>query len=248
MLSVCRQQHACITRYKPKHLQPKHLKPKHVSFTTFIIFFIFILSCDQMVRQEFTIDELSPDDTVLDLKGCVHQKTGVKPERQKLMGLKVNGKPASDESLISQVCQRPNMKIMMIGSKEEDIANVDLSPEDMPQVVNDFDIGEEELGEIPSRIEKNFLAKWTREWRNIRSRWWMSQDLTRSCWSWTLITHCLVSKKNDWHQLNLYLIMYYVSLDHRSIAECAEQLKRPFLHEFLESAYESYDIVIWCKN
>ncbi len=48
----------------------------------------------------------------------------------------------------------------MIGSKEEDIANVDLSPEDIPTVVNDFDIGDEvEMGLIPIKDREEFLAK-----------------------------------------------------------------------------------------
>ena len=47
----------------------------------------------------------------------------------------------------------------MIGSKEEDIAGVDLSPDQIPEVVNDFDINEEELGEIPVQDREEFLAK-----------------------------------------------------------------------------------------
>ena len=61
--------------------------------------------------------------------------------------------------IISKVITRPNTKIMMIGSKEEDIAGVDLSPDQIPEVVNDFDINEEELGEIPVQDREEFLAK-----------------------------------------------------------------------------------------
>ena len=41
---------------------------------------------------EYTIDSVTSDDSVLDLKNAIYKETGVKPERQKLMGLKSNGK------------------------------------------------------------------------------------------------------------------------------------------------------------
>lgn len=72
----------------------------------------------------------------------------------------MTGKTATDDTLLSKVNIRSNMKIMMIGSKEEDIANVDLSPEQIPTVVNDFDIGDEvEMGLIPIQDREEFLAK-----------------------------------------------------------------------------------------
>lgn len=42
--------------------------------------------------QEYSIRTLSEEDTVLDLKQSIKSLTGVLPERQKLLGLKVKGK------------------------------------------------------------------------------------------------------------------------------------------------------------
>lgn len=43
----------------------------------------------------------------------------------------------------------------------------------------------------------------------------------------------------------LVLDIDYTLFDHKSPAENSHQLMRPYLHEFLTSAYEDYDIVIW---
>lgn len=47
----------------------------------------------------------------------------------------------------------------------------------------------------------------------------------------------------------LYIYVYYllIILDYRFVVEIVNELMRFFLYEFLESVYENYDIVIWCK-
>lgn len=45
--------------------------------------------------QEYSISSLSEEDTVMDLKQSIKTLTGVLPERQKLLGLKVKGESTS---------------------------------------------------------------------------------------------------------------------------------------------------------
>ncbi|XP_007445190.3 ubiquitin-like domain-containing CTD phosphatase 1, partial [Python bivittatus] len=105
--------------------------------------------------QEFLITTLSEEDTVLDLKQSLKGLTGVLPERQKLLGLKVKGKPAENDVKLGSLKLKPNTKIMMMGTREESLEDVLGPPPDNEDVVNDFDI-EEEVVEVENR-EENLL-------------------------------------------------------------------------------------------
>ena len=41
--------------------------------------------------KEYSMENINPEDTVLDLKVKIQSQTGVRPERQKLLNLKVKG-------------------------------------------------------------------------------------------------------------------------------------------------------------
>ena len=101
---------------------------------------------------DYKIENIFQFNTVLDLKNEIKTLTGVLPERQKLLGLKIkgnlyfrprllkfsmfffqlsslcewsvdSGKAAGDEVKLVDLHIKPNTKIMMMGSKEEDVVS-----------------------------------------------------------------------------------------------------------------------------
>lgn len=171
--------------------------------------------------EEYKVSGLSGAQCVKDLKSEIQRQTGVFPERQKLLGLKYKGKNPGDEVPLSDLKLKPGTKIMMMGTREEEITKVVEPPPDMPDVVNDFDIEEEEIA-IENREE--YLSKIEKRVKDYKVD--------------------MLSEPREGKKL-LVLDIDYTIFDHRSVAESANELIRPFLHEFLISAYEDYDIVIW---
>ncbi|XP_056647963.1 ubiquitin-like domain-containing CTD phosphatase 1 [Diorhabda sublineata] len=170
--------------------------------------------------KEFDV-ETAEDDTVLNLKKLIENVTGVKCERQKLLNLKYKGKTPDDDCTLGQLKLKPNFKLMMMGSLEEDIVEANTAPTNLPEVVNDLDIEEEEVA-----IENQdvYLAKVEKRIKEYKIN---------------LLNDLRPNKKL------LVLDIDYTLFDHRSTAQTGAELMRPYLHEFLMSSYEYYDIVIW---
>ncbi|XP_050310878.1 ubiquitin-like domain-containing CTD phosphatase 1 isoform X2 [Anthonomus grandis grandis] len=101
--------------------------------------------------------------TVSDLKREIAAKTSVKPERQKLLNLKVKGK-TEEQCKLGALQLKPNFKIMMMGSLEEDIQEANTAPKDLPQVLNDFDIDDEEIAIENRDIYLNKVARRVKEY------------------------------------------------------------------------------------
>lgn len=110
---------------------------------------------------------------------------------------------------------------MMMGSLEEDIIEANTAPTDLPEVVNDLDIEDEEVAIEDQEV---YLAKIEKRIKNY--------------------TINIINEPRQDKKL-LVLDIDYTLFDHRSTAETGAELMRPYLHEFLTSAYQDYDIVIW---
>ncbi|EEB18015.1 conserved hypothetical protein [Pediculus humanus corporis] len=171
--------------------------------------------------REFEISNLSPNDTVEKLKDAIFRETGVRPHRQKLLNLKYRAKPAEDSCKMSALNLKPGFKIMMMGSLEDDITQVNTIPQGIPDVVNDLDIEDAEVAIENMEVHLSKIEKRIKEY-----------EITER------------SEPREGKNL-LVLDIDYTLFDHRSVAESGAELMRPYLHEFLTSAYEDYDIVIW---
>lgn len=192
--------------------------------------------------KEYPVD-LTDQDTVEVLRHEIFRKTQVRPERQKLLNLKhkgkssspgcvrcggqaviprLPGKTAADNVKISALELKPNFKLMMVGSTEADIEDAQSLPEDIGEVVDDFDDAEEREESVENSAV--YLAKVQRRVRDYKIK--------------------ELAPPREGKKL-LVLDIDYTLFDHRSPAETGTELMRPYLHEFLASAYEDYDIVIW---
>nr|CAG4647251.1 EOG090X0A5K [Megafenestra aurita]SVE92537.1 EOG090X0A5K [Megafenestra aurita] len=171
--------------------------------------------------KEYEISLTSSTSTVHCLKKAIEIQTKVKVERQKLLNLKYKGKAAEDGLKLSALELKPGFKIMMMGSLEEDITTASTAPDNVDNVINDLDLTEEEIA-LENREE--YLAKIAKRVDSYEIK--------------------MLNEPRPGKKL-LVLDIDYTLFDHRSAAESGNELMRPFLHEFLTSAYHDYDIMIW---
>ena len=114
--------------------------------------------------KEYNVENIDPGESVMDLKVKIMNQTGVRPERQKLLNLKVKGKAATDEMKIGSLGLKDNFKLMMMGSLEETIIETQKKPENLPEVINDLDIEEDEVAVQDKEINLDKIAKRVRDY------------------------------------------------------------------------------------
>jgi len=171
--------------------------------------------------KEYPIEGLTASTTVFNLKELIQEKTNVLPARQKLLNLKLKGKPPSDDVLLLNLSLKNGAKIMMMGSSEAAIKDVSEVVND-PSVINDFE--EDVAQQLSTEYREEYLQKVANRVKSYEVK--------------------ILNEPREGKKL-LVLDIDYTLFDHKSTAETGRELMRPYLHEFLTTAYEDYDIVIW---
>ena len=174
--------------------------------------------------KEFNLGEagVTEDTTIVELQDIIYKLTEVLPEHQKLFGVKFKDK---NVDTLKSCKVKPTAKLMMMGSVQKEIQAVQsISKEDLgPELVDDFDDGEYE--NVAVENQEIYLNKIERRVNEYPVK--------------------IFNKPREGAKL-LVLDIDYTLFDHRSPAERAIELQRPYLHEFLTRAYtKGYDIIIW---
>ncbi|XP_004305527.1 PREDICTED: ubiquitin-like domain-containing CTD phosphatase-like [Fragaria vesca subsp. vesca] len=123
--------------------------------------------------KEYTV-RLSGDDTLGELKRRICQLTTILPKRQKLLYPKLlPSKLADDAVLLSSLPFKSSLKLTMIGTIEDDII---VDPVDSPDIVDDFELGQDEAVDIKDNHLNNQKLRRQRMGEDLIMKRQMSAD------------------------------------------------------------------------
>lgn len=172
--------------------------------------------------QKFDFNEFRSSTTISELKEAISEKTGVRPERQKLLGVRFPpGNTDCGMLTLNELNLKNGAKIMMMGSREEIIAAAQEVPTGLPEIVDDFDVKYED---IPIESRQVYLAKVERRIKDYPIK--------------------IFNDPRPGKKL-LVLDVDGTLFDNWSVGENGAELMRPYLHEFLSKLYQHYDLMIW---
>jgi len=179
-------------------------------------------------KQDLIFD-LQSTQTLSELKSLIYQQTNILPDRQKLMGLKLKTSGVlTNTTTIDEL--NLSSKIMLMGTPEESITELN----SLKPVQPDLSEGQEEEQQDTTWIEDpDTIPLDKREEVRIKL------ERRINTYQGKILNEPRQGKKL------LVLDIDYTLFDHRSAAETGAELMRPYLHEFLSTVYEHYDIGIW---
>lgn len=212
-------------------------------------------------KQKIELAELpSTTTTVGQVKELLREKTGILTNRQKLIGLKTSAKDLelTDATVLSDLKQakRSNdgnalqvLQFILMGTPEEQIFVDPSEKDDLPDVLDDFDL--------------DFNAG-SEEWVQHKAKEDNLQKFTESTAVHVINPPRKVSSESEQYKPLLVLDLDHTLLDfskshlqengHSAAAigaaddSVANKLKRPYMDEFLTWTYKHYDLVVWSQT
>ena len=172
-------------------------------------------------------DFVIADESVAQLKQRIYMLTKVTPERQKLMCKgSWKGVLPEDANLSKMTFKANKSQIVLVGSAEVALATVTGNVAEDVNIVNDMNMNDLEIDfEDGQLLEK----------------------LYDSISSTPIVTRMMNEPRTGFPLLVLDLDHTLLCFDTKSGSNF-EKMKRPYMHEFLCSVYQYYDIVIWSQT
>jgi ubiquitin-like domain-containing CTD phosphatase 1 len=177
--------------------------------------------------------EISRSSNVGDLKSALFSLTEVLPKRQKVLGIPrtIESVLPTDDTIIADIPFKPEHKLMLVGTREEDISQLTSVLADIEdEIVNDLDV--DYTPDNPSDVR--VVLHHDANARKLRRR--LETTEIR-----------ILNEPRSGKKL-LVLDLDYTLFDFKGNASTIAELGRPGLHRFLACCYRYYDIVIWSQT
>ena len=172
--------------------------------------------------------EISKRSNIRELKRKIERETGIEPMNQKMPNLKLGKHLAPDEASIESLGKLPN-KVMLLGKSTKDVTELKNLEKEMlekaPEILDDFESDVLDSEPLLCYADPVYVARLAARVEKYKG----------------------LSPLNETREGKKLLVLDidYTLFDHRTPGENAQELARPYLHDFLSSAYKRYDIVIW---
>lgn len=190
-------------------------------------------------KEKITLSDLHVTTTILSVKTILAEKTGILPKRQKLVGLKClsSNMTLMDDHTLAEVKFNAKKQFILMGTREEAIFVDPSKKDDLPDVVDDFDL--------------EWVAG-SDEWVKHVANGKLLQEFTES----TQI-HIMNEPRKGKPLLVLDLDHTLLDFSSKHLARAdsyqvgdrsAAVLKRPYMDQFLTAVYPHYDLVVWSQT
>jgi ubiquitin-like domain-containing CTD phosphatase 1 len=214
-------------------------------------------------KERIEISRLEPETKICTVKDIIFEKTNVLPKRQKLIGLTTNDKrKVTDDVSLSELKLKPNNtqtkedgtieikhSFILMGTPEEQIFVDPSVHDDLPEVVDDFELNfNAGSDEWFAHVAKDANLKKFTEMTEIHI---MNEPRPNKPLMVLDLDHTLLDFNRKKIEQASHADAIADTSSHSigsSTHSVIQQMKRPFMDEFLSSVYKYYDLCVWSQT